>query len=149
MPKAIKLTDVEIAKARTLIWEYYGAHGRAFSWRQTSDPYHIFVSEVMLQQTQTATVEKKYGPFIEKFPSFAALAEAPFAEILPLWRGLGYNRRALALHKSAQIVATQYGGFLPDKPEFLDKLPGIGPATAASICAFAFNKPTVFIETNT
>ena len=142
------LQEADIKRTRGIIWEFYAANSRSFAWRQTENPYHIFVSEVMLQQTQTATVEKKYGPFIAAFPDFVSLAQAPFADVLPLWRGLGYNRRALALHKSAQIIVERYGGVLPNEPEILDELPGIGPATAASICAFAFNKPVVFIETN-
>ncbi len=142
------LQEADIKRTRDIIWEFYAANSRSFAWRQTENPYHIFVSEVMLQQTQTAIVEKKYGPFIAAFPDFASLAQAPFADVLPLWRGLGYNRRALALHKSAQIIVECYGGVLPNEPTLLDELPGIGSATAASICAFAFNRPVVFIETN-
>lgn len=131
-----------------LIWTYYKNNERTFVWRENITPYTIFVSEVMLQQTQTSRVAQKFSPFIEFFPSFNALAHASQADVLRFWQGLGYNRRALGLHKSAQIIVGEYDGNMPNDPELLVKLPGIGPATAASICAFAFNRPTVFIETN-
>lgn len=131
-----------------MIWEYYAAHKRLFPWRETTNPYHIVVSEVMLQQTQTDRVVDKYCAFIKNFSSFQELAEADFAELLSLWSGLGYNRRALYLQSLARMVVEQYGGILPDQPDILVQLPGIGKATAASITAFAFNTPTVFIETN-
>jgi A/G-specific adenine glycosylase len=102
----------------------------------------------MLQQTQTSRVLQKFGPFIEAFPSFADLAAAPLGEVLAAWQGLGYNRRGLFLHRAAQQVMERYAGILPDDPTLVDDLPGIGTATAASICAFAFNRPTPFIETN-
>jgi A/G-specific adenine glycosylase len=127
---------------------YFQQHGREFAWRETWDPYHIVVSEVMLQQTQTERVKYKYQLFIEAFPSFEALAAAQLADVYYYWQGLGYNRRALALQKIAQKVVNEFGGALPQNPEILETFPGIGKATAASICAFAFNMPTVFIETN-
>ena len=137
-----------IVSFQDIIWQYYKKFGRAFSWRQTTDPYHILVSEIMLQQTQTHRVEEKYQRFIKELPDFQALADAPQKEVLRLWQGLGYNRRAIALQKSAQKVVNKFDGILPNDPEVLIDFPGIGPATASSICAFAFNKPTVFIETN-
>lgn len=127
---------------------YFQLYGREFAWRETWDPYHIVVSEVMLQQTQTERVKYKYQLFIEAFPTFQALAQASLADVYYYWQGLGYNRRALALQKIAQKVIADFGGILPNSPEILETFPGIGKATAASICAFAFNKPTVFIETN-
>ncbi len=117
-------------------------------WRQTKNPYHIVVSEIMLQQTQTERVKEKFVQFIECLPTFQALADAPVAQVITLWQGLGYNRRALALQKIAQKVVDEYNGILPNDPSVLQTFPGLGPATAASICAFAFNAPTVFIETN-
>jgi len=102
----------------------------------------------MLQQTQTERVGEKYGQFIASFPDFVSLAHAPLREILKVWQGLGYNRRAVALKKVAQTVTTRFHGDLPSSPEALMSLPGIGRATACAICAFAFNEPVVFIETN-
>jgi A/G-specific adenine glycosylase len=137
-----------VAAFQELVYAYYHKHGRVFSWRQTNDPYHIVVSEIMLQQTQTERVKEKFEHFIIAFPSFKALSQASFAEVMFYWQGLGYNRRALALHKMAQQVMNEYGGILPQVPEILITFSGIGKATAASICAFAFNQPTIFIETN-
>lgn len=142
------LEKESIAEFQKIIWQYYKKYGRVFSWRQTANPYHIFVSEIMLQQTQTSRVEEKYQQFIKILPDFKSLAGAPQKEVLRLWQGLGYNRRALALQKSAQKVIDDFRGVLPNDPEVLVKFQGIGPATASSICAFAFNKPTIFIETN-
>jgi A/G-specific adenine glycosylase len=114
----------------------------------TYTPYHILVSEIMLQQTQTERVLDKYERFINAFPDFSSLARAPLREILRAWQGLGYNRRAIALKKIAQTVMTRFHGNLPSFLENLMTLPGIGRATASAICAFAFNQPVVFIETN-
>lgn len=130
------------------ICEYYHAHKREFPWRETINPYHIVVSEVMLQQTQTDRVVEKYLTFIQNLPTFESLANVEFAQLLQLWSGLGYNRRVLYLQSLAREIVTTYGGKLPYNPEILVTLPGIGKATAASITAFAFNKPTIFIETN-
>lgn len=130
------------------IYGYYKSFGRIFTWRQTTNPYHIVVSEIMLQQTQTYRVQGKFEHFIELFPDFYHLAQAPMRDLLAAWQGLGYNRRALALQAIAKRVVTEFGGFLPDDPAVLETFPGIGPNTAGSIGAFAFNKPTVFVETN-
>jgi A/G-specific adenine glycosylase len=140
--------NVALKNFRQSIWQFYQEHRRTFAWRMTENPYHILISEVMLQQTQTYRVEPKYEQFIQELPSFEALADAPLHTVLTLWQGLGYNRRGKYLHELAQQVVTKYQGILPETPEELVTLPGIGKATAASICAFAFNKPTIFIETN-
>jgi len=102
----------------------------------------------MLQQTQTSRVVKKYGQFIEAFPTFDSLAKASLREVLELWHGLGYNRRAKALKETANIVVEEFKGELPSSPDVLIKLPGIGEYTASAVATFAFNKPTSFIETN-
>lgn len=133
---------------QTMIWSFYREHGRSFAWRHTDDPYHIVVSEIMLQQTQTYRVAPKYEEFIRVFPHFASLASAPLKEVLHQWQGLGYNRRGMYLHRIAQRVMQDYAGVLPTDPAVLETFPGIGKNTAGSICAFAFNKPVVFIETN-
>jgi A/G-specific adenine glycosylase len=130
------------------IWRYYREYGRRFPWRETSDPYHILVSEFMLQQTQTSRVVSKYTDFISRFPDFFTLAEAPLRDVLQVWQGLGYNRRALALQQTTHKVVTEFDGHLPSNLDALQKLPGVGPCTASAVAAFAFNKPTVFIETN-
>src|SRR3989338_10352007 len=130
------------------IWNYYTKNRRDFAWRNTTDPYAILVSEIMLQQTQTQRVKEKYKEFLCKFPTFQMLACASKQELLSCWVGLGYNRRALALQEIAQWVVSEQRGKLPDDPVLLESCRGLGPATAASIVTFAFNKPLVFIETN-
>jgi A/G-specific adenine glycosylase len=135
-------------KFRTIIYGYFRAHGRDFPWRHTDDPYHILVSEIMLQQTQTGRVAEKFVEFIGSFPTVEALAGATLLEVMAAWQGMGYNRRARYLHELAARLAASHGGRVPDSPGELALLPGIGAATAASICAFAFNRPVVFIETN-
>lgn len=117
-------------------------------WRETRDPYRILVSEVMLQQTQVERVRPKYGQFLAAFPDLEALAAATPARLLAAWRGLGYNRRALNLQRAARQLLERHGGRVPDDAAALVALPGIGAATAASIRAFAFDAPVVFIETN-
>lgn len=117
-------------------------------WRETSDPYHILVSEIMLQQTQVGRVIKKFKEFIAAFPDIPALDRAPLQEVLSVWQGLGYNRRALALKAMAGQVTEEFGGVLPRSTADLTRLKGIGRYTAGAIMAFAFNEPAVFIETN-
>jgi A/G-specific adenine glycosylase len=142
------LTAGAVKLFRKLVYGYYREHGRSFPWRETRDPYHILVSEIMLQQTRTERVAAKFGKFIDAYPDFRALARAPLAAVLRTWQGLGYNRRALALKKISRIVMEEHGGSLPSRVEDLEKLPGIGTTTACEIAAFAFNEPTAFIETN-
>ena len=133
---------------RSFIWNFYEQHKRPFAWRNIDDPYLVVVSEIMLQQTQTCRVAPKFDQFIAAFGNFNALAQASTRDVLSAWQGLGYNRRGMYLHQIAQRVVTEFGGQLPNDPEVLVTFPGLGKATAASICAFAFNRPTVFIETN-
>ncbi|MCP4129928.1 MAG: A/G-specific adenine glycosylase [bacterium] len=142
------LTPGAVRRFRSIINTYYNKHKRNFPWRNTKDSYHIVVSEVMLQQTQAHRVVDKFTHFITEFPSVEALAAAPLNKVLAAWQGLGYNRRGKMLHQLAQQVMAQHKGVVPGTPEELVSLPGIGKATAASICAFGFNKPVVFIETN-
>ena len=101
---------------RQAVYEHYGLHGRDLPWRKTHDPYHIFVSEIMLQQTQVDRVTPKYESFIARFPTFSALAEASTVELLAEWRGLGYNRRALAMQRAARSVVENHGGTLHTAP---------------------------------
>lgn len=148
LSRSKKITPLQIKKFQEHIQNYFRDFGRSFVWRETTIPYHIVVSEIMLQQTQVKRVEKKYPEFIARFPNFSSLASAKLSEIYSVWSGMGYNRRALALKKISEILFKEHNGVLPNDATLLEKFPGIGKATAASICAFAFNAPTVFIETN-
>ena len=131
------------------VTEYYRAHGRHnLPWRMTTDPYAIAVSEIMLQQTQVSRVIEKYRQFMEEFPTARALSRAPLARVLSMWNGLGYNRRAKFLHQMACVVESDHGGIFPATVEGLRQLPGIGAYTAGAIAAFAYDVPSVFIETN-
>jgi A/G-specific adenine glycosylase len=131
-----------------MVLSHYEQYGRDMAWRNTTDPYQILVSEIMLQQTQVERVATKFPEFIRAFPDFASLATAPLAQVLTVWQGMGYNRRAIALQKCAIRVMNEYDGNLPVDVYTLATFPGIGRATASSIAAFAFNIPVVFIETN-
>lgn len=128
--------------------EVYRDHYRPMDWRTDPSPYKIFVSEIMLQQTQVARVAPLFPSFLERFPHFEGLASAPLGEVLRAWTGLGYNRRARYMHEAARLVRDEHGGVLPRHVPELRALPGIGAATAGSIAAFAYNVPAVFIETN-
>lgn len=138
----------QIAAFKEFIWNFYHQNKRDFAWRHVDNPYCVLVSEIMLQQTQTNRVITKYEEFIATFADFKSLAAAPLRDVITVWQGLGYYRRARFLHQLAQIVVNEYNGTLPQDPKLLQTLPGIGPNTAGSICAFAFNKPVIFIETN-
>lgn len=120
---------------------------RDLPWRRTYDPYAIWISEVMLQQTQVSRVDGRWQRWLERFPTVDALAAAAPSDVLEEWQGLGYNRRALSVHRAAQAIS-EAGGVFPQDPKELVKLPGIGPATAAGIRAFAFNLHGVYLETN-
>jgi A/G-specific adenine glycosylase len=137
------MTHLAIHEFKKQIWNYYAAHGRHFDWRGIDDPYKVFVSEIMLQQTQTTRVAQKYPQFLQAFASFDQLANASLKDVLLQWQGMGYNRRGMYLQKAAHIIVANFNGKLPDDPQLLVELPGIGPATAASMCAFAYNKPTL------
>lgn len=120
---------------------------RDLPWRRTRDPYEIWISEVMLQQTQVSRVDGRWQRWLARFPRVADLAAADAADVLDEWQGLGYNRRALAVHRAAQVVL-EAGGEFPRGERELRALPGIGPATAAGIRAFAFDLHGVYLETN-
>lgn len=117
-------------------------------WRLTQDPYGILVSEIMLQQTQVARVSAKYAEFMAAFPTPTALAAAPLTDVLRIWQGLGYNRRAVALKRCAEEIVSRFGGHFPRAIVGLESLPGIGPYTARAVAAFAFEIAEPFIETN-
>lgn len=121
---------------------------RDLPWRDTRDPYAIWISEVMLQQTQVARVLTRWERFMRRFPTVDALAAASSADVVEEWQGMGYNRRALALKRAADICAAEHAGALPEGVDALRALPGIGEATAAGITAFSRDMPCVYIETN-
>ncbi len=136
---------IEIQR-RLLAW--FAEQGRDLPWRHTRDPYHILVSEIMLQQTQVDRVRPKYAAFLAQFPSLATLAAASPGDVIRAWSGLGYNRRALNLQRTAQAVLSEHGGRFPDTPERLRELPGIGPYTAGAVACFAFERDVAFMDTN-
>jgi A/G-specific adenine glycosylase len=127
-------------RAELLHW--YSLHGRPLPWRETRDAYAILVSEVMLQQTQVDRVIPRFRAWLERWPTVEALADASPAEVIVAWQGLGYNRRAISLHRAAQIVAEQ--GW----PEDLSELPGVGPYTSAAVGNFAFGRDVLPVDTN-
>ena len=126
--------------------KWYENHGRhALPWRRTRDPYRIWISEIMLQQTQVRTVlERFYFPFLERFPTLQSLAAAPLDDVLKQWEGLGYYTRAKNLHKAAQMCAP----FLPETAEGLQSLPGVGKSTAHAVAAFAYGIPVPILDAN-
>lgn len=133
----------------SILKTFYKKDGRSYlPWRKTKNPYKILVSEMMLQQTQVERVIPKYTAFLQAFPTVTTLAEAPLSEVLALWSGLGYNRRAKFLHQAAKAVVGEHTGLFPKQVAELEKLPGIGPYTARAVAAFAYNQPVVLIETN-
>ncbi|MGH2499308.1 MAG: A/G-specific adenine glycosylase, partial [Candidatus Limnocylindria bacterium] len=136
------------SRFRRALGRWYARHGRALPWRRTGDPYAVLLSEVMLQQTQVSRVALAYEGFLRRFPTLDALAAAPLGEVLRAWAGLGYNRRALNLHRAAVEVVARRGGRLPDDLDGLLSLPGIGPYTARAVLAFAFERDHGVLDTN-
>ncbi len=137
-----------LATVRGMLLEWFAAHGRDLPWRHIRDPYQIMVSEIMLQQTQVDRVIPKYQAFLGLFPSLAALAAAPTAEVIRAWTGLGYNRRAVNMQRTARAVLDAHNGQFPSDLVELLKLPGIGPYTAGAIACFAFEQDVAFMDTN-
>lgn len=133
-------------KFKELVWSFYKKEARDLPWRKTKNPYRIWVSEIMLQQTQVVRVLPKYKAFLKQFPNIKTLAQAPLSKVLIAWQGLGYNRRAKLLHLGAKYIQMECQGVFPK--ENLEKVPGIGPYTAGAIQAFAFNTAVPIIETN-
>lgn len=127
---------------------WYSRNARSLPWRATSDPYAIWVSEVMLQQTRVETVIPYYTRFLKRFPTVAALVAASEEELLKTWEGLGYYRRVRLLHQGAEEVLTRYGGRLPADPEALAALPGVGPYMAGALASIAFNLPVPAVDGN-
>jgi len=148
------LTPAELTIFQKTVINFYNERGRhALPWRvfddlNTIDPYKVTVSEVMLQQTQVNRVIEKYSQFLKRFPTVKDLASASLADVLTVWSGLGYYRRAKFLHEAAQKISKDFNGVFPEDSNILATLPGIGKNTAGAIIAYSFNKPVIFIETN-
>lgn len=148
---------MDISDFQKIVWDYYVAHSRLLPWRTpilkkqpdtTLDPYAILVSEIMLQQTQVDRVIPKYEAFMQQFPTIESLSKASLGEVLRLWSGLGYNRRAKFVWQAAQQIMQTHGGIFPRDEIALVALPGVGKNTAGAIRAYAFNESAVFVETN-
>jgi A/G-specific adenine glycosylase len=127
---------------------WFRRHGRDLPWRRTRDPYHVLVSEVMLQQTQVSRVEGYYRHFLETYPTLHHLAKAPASAVRESWDGLGYYRRAANLQKLAQQIVAERDGIMPSDPGELRRLPGVGRYTAGAVASFAFERRTAAVDTN-
>jgi A/G-specific adenine glycosylase len=136
------------ARLRRALLAWYRRHGRALRIRTTREPWAVLVSEVMAQQTQIARVDEAWVDFMARFPSPKALADASTFDVLLAWRGLGYNRRALALQRAAGVIVDRHGGQVPDTVADLEALPGVGPYTARAVAALAFGRPVAAVDTN-
>jgi A/G-specific adenine glycosylase len=139
---------VQNEEFKELIWQKGKELYRDMPWRRDTRPYYVLVSELMLQQTQVARVIPKFESFITAFPNEHALATASLADVLIAWQGLGYNRRAKFLHEAAKRIVNDFANHFPDAEADILSLPGVGKNTAGAIGAYAFNRPTLFIETN-
>ncbi len=142
------LTEQDREELRLQLLGWFRLNARDLPWRQTRDPYRIWVSEVMLQQTRVATVIARYNQFIQRFPSLVSLALAREDEVLTLWSGLGYYRRARLLHSAAQLLVNEHGGSLPHTSQELRRLPGVGDYTAAAIASIARNEAVAVVDGN-
>ena len=147
-PAQAPLDPAKIDAVRTGLLAWFEANRRDLPWRRSRDPYAILVSEVMLQQTQVDRVIPYYHAFLDRFPTVHALAAAPVGDVIKAWAGLGYNRRAINLQRTAQHVANELGGEFPRDIDALRRLPGIGPYTAGAIACFAFEQDVGFVDTN-
>lgn len=144
--KILKYKDFQ--KMSAILAHWYAEHARDLPWRKTNDPYAIWVSEIMLQQTQVSRVVEYYTRFLERFPKVEALAQGEWEEVLPYWRGLGFYSRGKNMLKTAKKIVEKYNGIFPQNEKELQKLPGIGPYTAAAICSFAYKKAIPALDTN-
>lgn len=149
MPKTgTPTTRARTAKAQARVLAWFDEHGRSFPWRETRDPYRTMIAEVMLQQTQTGRVAPTYEAFLQRFPSLDRLAHAPAMDVIQAWRGLGYNRRAVDLHRAAQTLVAEHGGIYPSSVAALRRLPGLGEYTSSAIACFAFDAQVPVVDTN-
>jgi A/G-specific adenine glycosylase len=141
------VSETRLAFKRKLL-SWYRRQARNLPWRQTRDPYCIVVSEFMLQQTQVSRVEQFYGRFLARYPTIQALSRARARAVREVWEGLGYYRRAANLHRLARTVVKDHNGLIPDDPEVLVSLPGVGRYTAGAIASFAYEKRAAAVDTN-
>jgi A/G-specific adenine glycosylase len=148
MPRRRRPAQETIAQMRSDLLVWYHRNKRDLPWRHTKDPYPIWVSEIMLQQTRVAVVIERYTAFLQRFPTVQSLAQADEQDVLALWSGLGYYRRARMLHKAAQAIVSDHGGSMPTTAQGLRQLPGIGSYTAAAIASFAHNEPIAVVDGN-
>ncbi len=144
----MKVSEKQIIQFQNFIFSWWRENRRDLPWRRTHDPYRILVSEVMLQQTQVLRVLPKYAEFIQAYPTVHSLAQASSAGVLRMWKGMGYNRRALYLKKAAEMVVRDYKGKFPKEEQLLVKLPGLGIYTARAICVFAYKQEVGAVDTN-
>ena len=141
--------DFDVRRFRRALAAWYRRHARLLPWRNTADPYRIWISEIMLQQTTVVAVVPYFERFLKRFPTLAVLASAKEEEVLRLWEGLGYYSRARNIHKTARRIVGEHDGVFPDDLEALRELPGIGRYTAGAIASFAFQRPAPILEANT
>jgi A/G-specific adenine glycosylase len=134
--------------ARDAILGWYDATGRLLAFRATADPYAVLVSELMAQQTQAARAADAWTAWMARWPDVASLAAAPVADVVRAWQGLGYNRRAVNLHRAAKVIVERHGGVVPSSVAELEALPGVGPYTARAVAAIAFRAPVGAVDTN-
>lgn len=148
MPRSTPALDPVPAELREAILDWYAARGRTLPFRDTTDPYAILVSEAMAQQTQAARAGEAWTRFMASFPTVKTLADAPPADVLRAWQGLGYNRRAINLQRAARVIVEEHGGRVPSDLASLEALPGVGPYTARAVAALAFGVPVGAVDTN-
>jgi len=146
--RMIDFSEKDLRDFRRVLLLWYDRHRRDLPWRRTREPYRIWLSEIMLQQTRVAAVLAHYRAFLKRFPNVRALAAASESEVLAVWSGLGYYRRARMLHLCAKKIVSQHRGRFPRTPDALRTLPGIGPYTAAAIASIAFDQPTAVVDGN-
>src|SRR5260221_749410 len=146
--KARAAPKLDLHKVHDRVLKWFDEHGRSFPWREHRDPHQTLVAEVMLQQTQTGRVAPTYGTFLAKFPDVRTLAHAPAMEVIQAWRGLGYNRRAVDLQRSAQAIEHEHGGVVPSDLKTLRALPGVGEYSASAVACFAYDRQVPVVDLN-
>src|SRR4051812_5788461 len=147
--RTFEFTPTQLRQLQKRLSSWYSKQARDLPWRRSRDPYRVWISEIMLQQTQVATVRDYFERFVRRFPDIQSLAAADETDVLRLWEGLGYYRRARQLHAAARKVVVDFGGDFPSKLDKLQQLPGIGRYTAGAIASIAFDRRAPILEANT